>query len=62
MARTLTVSSYKKVLQISNTLKCVAEVIAEGGDIREELVYNMLLQLIKETDKAMRQIEKDIER
>jgi len=59
---TLSGSTYKQLRTISNTINNVADVVAMGGDVREDLIKNLLIQLGEQTMHALRQIDADIER
>lgn len=56
---TLSVSSYKKLITLSNVIINIADVIAMGGNYRGHLVRGLLLQLKEDVDLALYQMERD---
>lgn len=59
---TLTGSTYKRLKTISNTINNVADIVSMGGDVRQDLVRNLLIQLGEQVYLALEQVEQDIER
>lgn len=59
---TLTGSAYKRIRTISNTLNNITDVVAMGGDVRQDLIRNLLIQLSEQVLIALEQLEEDMER
>lgn len=56
---TLTVSAYKQLRIITNTINNITDVISMGGDVRKDLVVNLLVQLGEQVQLTLGQLERD---
>jgi len=56
---TLSISAYKQLRVMTNTINSITDVVADGVDIKQELVVGLLVQLIEQANNTIEQIERD---
>lgn len=60
-AITLTMSAYKRLRHMRNTIQAITDATGQGADISQQLLTNLLVELGEEVAMALEQIERDIE-
>lgn len=56
---TLTISAYKQLRVIVNTINSITDLVAMGDDIKQAMLISLLVKLIEQTSNTLDQIERD---
>lgn len=56
---TLSVASYKRLMLLAYTIYNIGDMVAQGADVKSDLVIVMLKRLITEAENAIKQMEQE---